>query len=118
MASAYEAYTNRIASNKISIRSYIHNVPSLDPALLGFKSFYAFRNRYCTFDEVYIARGEAIMVPDGFTNLDELEQKLKAFSLRLTKDECLDIPEKVYQKREIELSGEQKRVYQRLKSKL
>ena len=87
----------------------------LDPALLGFKSFYAFRNRYCTFDEVYIARGEAIMVPDGFTNLDELEQKLKAFSLRLTKDECLDIPEKVYQKREIELSGEQKRVYQRLK---
>ena len=48
------------------------------------------------------------MVPDGFTNLDELEQKLKAFSLRLTKDECLDIPEKIYQKREIELSGEQK----------
>ena len=87
----------------------------LDPALLGFKSFYAFRNRYCTFDEVYVARGEAIMVPDGFTNLDELEQKLKAFSLRLTKDECLDIPEKIYQKREIELSGEQRRVYQRLK---
>ena len=87
----------------------------LDPALLGFKSYYAFRNRYCTFDEVYIARGEAIMVPDGYTNLDELEQKLKQFSIRLTKDECLDIPDKIYQKREIMITGDQKRVYDRLR---
>jgi SNF2 family DNA or RNA helicase len=87
----------------------------LDPALLGFKSYYAFRNRYCTFDEVYIARGEAIMVPDGYTNLDELEQKLKNFSIRLTKDECLDIPEKIYQKREVIISGDQKRIYDRLR---
>ena len=87
----------------------------LDPALLGFKSYYAFRNRYCTFDEVYIARGEAIMVPDGYTNLDELEQKLKQFSIRLTKDECLDIPDKIYQKREIIITGDQKRVYDRLR---
>ena len=87
----------------------------LDPALLGFKSYYAFRNRYCTFDEVYIARGEAIMVPDGYTNLDELEQKLKQFSIRLTKDECLDIPDKIYQKREIMITGDQKRVYERLR---
>ena len=62
-----------------------------------------------------MARGEAIMVPDGYTNLDELEQKLKDFSIRLTKDECLDIPEKIYQKREVMISGDQKRVYQRLK---
>ena len=87
----------------------------LDPALLGFKSYYAFRNRYCTFDEVYIARGEAIMVPDGYTNLDELEQKLNQFSIRLTKDECLDIPDKIYQKREIMITGDQKRVYERLR---
>ena len=68
MASENEAYTNRFSSNKISIRFYTQ-CAFLDPALLGFKSYYAFRNRYCTFDEVYIARGEAIMVPDGYTNL-------------------------------------------------
>jgi SNF2 family DNA or RNA helicase len=55
------------------------------------------------------------MVPDGFTNLDELEQKLKVFSLRLTKDECLDIPDKIYQKREILITGDQKRIYDRLR---
>ena len=87
----------------------------LDPALLGFKSYYAFRNRYCTFDEVYVARGEAIMVPDGYTNLEELEEKLKLFSTRVTKDECLDIPDKIYQKREVVISGDQRRVYDRLR---
>ena len=87
----------------------------LDPALLGFKSYYAFRNRYCTFDEVYISRGEAIMVPDGYTNLEELEEKLKGFSTRVTKDECLDIPDKIYQKREVIISGDQRRVYDRLR---
>jgi hypothetical protein len=35
-----------------------------------------------------------MMVPSGYRNLDELELKLKAFSMRITKDECLDIPEK------------------------
>jgi hypothetical protein len=50
-----------------------------------------------------------MMIPSGYRNLDELELKLKAFSMRITKDECLDIPEKIYQKREITLSGEQKK---------
>ena len=87
----------------------------LNPALLGFKSYYAFRNRYSIFEETYVPGGNAIMVPVGSRNLEELEQKLKAFSTRVTKDECLDIPPKIYQKREIELSGEQKRIYETLR---
>jgi len=35
--------------------------------------------------------------------------------MRITKDECLDIPEKIYQKREITLSGEQKKIYETLR---
>ena len=54
-------------------------------------------------------------VPSGYHNLEELELKLKSFSTRITKDECLDIPPKIYQKREIELKGDQKRVYERLR---
>ena len=87
----------------------------LDPALLGHKSYYTFRNRYCTFEEIYVPGGNQMMVPSGYRNLDELELKLKAFSMRITKDECLDIPEKIYQKREITLSGEQKKIYETLR---
>ena len=87
----------------------------LDPQLLGFTSFYAFRNRYCNFEEVYVAQGETISVPTSFKNLEELEHKLKHFSYRVTKDECLDIPDKLYQIRTVKLEGEQKRVYQSLR---
>ena len=48
----------------------------LDPRLLGYKSYYAFRNRFCIFDEVYVAQGETINVPVGYQHLSELEQKL------------------------------------------
>ena len=87
----------------------------LDPQLLGFTSFYAFRNRYCNFEEVYVAQGETISVPTSFKNLEELEHKLKHFSYRVTKDECLDIPDKLYQIRTVKLEGEQKRAYQSLR---
>ena len=87
----------------------------LDPRLLGYKSYYAFRNRFCIFDEVYVAQGETINVPVGYQNLSELEQKLKEFSFRVTKDECLDIPDKIYQIRYVKLEGEQKRAYESLR---
>jgi hypothetical protein len=35
--------------------------------------------------------------------LDELQKKLNNFSFRVTKDECLDLPDKVFVRREIEL---------------
>ena len=87
----------------------------LDPQLLGYKSYYAFRNRFCIFDEVYVAQGETINVPVGYQHLAELEQKLKDFSFRVTKDECLDIPDKIYQIRYVKLEGEQKRAYESLR---
>ena len=87
----------------------------LDPRLLGYKSYYAFRNRFCIFDEVYVAQGETINVPVGYQHLSELEQKLKGFSFRVTKDECLDIPDKIYQIRYVKLEGEQKRAYESLR---
>ena len=36
---------------------------------------------------------------------------------RVTKDDCLDLPDKLYQKREIEFSPDQKRIYETLRKK-
>ena len=41
---------------------------------------------------------------------------LKGFSYRVLKEECLDLPDKVYIKREVELSKEQKEAYSTMKS--
>jgi SNF2 family DNA or RNA helicase len=54
-------------------------------------------------------------VVSHFKNLDELAEQLKTFSYRVLKEDCLDLPEKIYMKREIELSDEQKKVYEQMK---
>ena len=82
----------------------------LDPAHLGFNSIVAFRNRYCYFETLFL-NGRQINVPVGFTNLAEIEAKLKNFAYRKTKKECLDLPDKIYTKRIIQLTDEQQKLY-------
>ena len=86
----------------------------LDPYLLNFASYYAFRKRYAEMRQVNIA-GRMINLVSGFKNLGELSELLKPFSYRVLKEDCLDLPPKIYMKREIELSAEQKKVYKQMK---
>jgi SNF2 family DNA or RNA helicase len=51
----------------------------------------------------------------GYQNIEELTDNVKEFSYRVLKKECLDLPDKVYQRREVELTPEQKKVYKQLK---
>lgn len=53
-----------------------------------------------------------------YKNLSELKLMIEPVSVVVRKDECLDIPPKVYQRIEVNLGGEQKRVYNELKKKL
>ena len=86
----------------------------LNEELLDFTSYYAFRNRYAEMKTLHIS-GRSIQVVSHFKNLEELAEQLKTFSYRVLKEECLDLPEKIYMKREIELSAEQKKVYKQMK---
>ena len=49
----------------------------------------------------------------GTRNLDELERLLKLISVRVRKDEVLDLPDRTYDTREIVLEGDQKRAYEK-----
>ncbi len=86
----------------------------LDPYLLDFQSYYAFRNRYA---EMRTANfyGRSVQIVAKFRHLEELAEKLKPFSFRVLKEDCLDLPAKTFMKREIELSKEQKEVYKQMK---
>jgi len=81
---------------------------------LDFTSYYAFRNRYAEMKTMHVA-GRSIQIVSHFKNLEELAEQLKTFSYRVLKEECLDLPPKIYIKREIELSAEQKKVYKQMK---
>jgi len=88
----------------------------LDPYHLDHQSYYSFRTRYAIMKTAYIS-GRSIQLVSGFKHLAELAEKLKPFSYRVLKEDCLDLPPKIYMKRNIELSTEQKKVYQEMKEK-
>ena len=87
----------------------------LDGYLLGFDSYYAFRNRYAVMVERNFG-GRRVQIPKGYKRLGELSDKLKPFSYRVLKEDCLDLPDKIYIKREVDLTDEQKSTYVTMKS--
>ena len=87
----------------------------LHEELLGFNSYYTFRNRYATMIDRNFG-GRRVQIVGGYKRLDELSDSLKKFSYRVLKEDCLDLPEKVYIQREVELSDEQKQIYSTMKS--
>ena len=86
----------------------------LDPWLLGFQSYYAFRQRYAQMVERNFG-GRRVQLVVSYKRLDELSGKLEPFSYRVLKEDCLDLPEKIYIKRIVELTDEQKKLYSTMK---
>ena len=87
----------------------------LSPQLLGFTSYLTFRNRYAEMADLPVGSGRFIQIPKYYKRLDELEDKLKGFSTRIRKDQCLDLKPKIRQRRYIELEGKNKALYNRLR---
>ena len=86
----------------------------LDPWLLDHQSYYTFKTRYAITKQINVS-GRMVQIVVGYRNLPELSEKLKPFSHRVLKDDCLDLPPKTYMKRTIQLTEEQKKVYKQMK---
>jgi SNF2 family DNA or RNA helicase len=86
----------------------------LSPKALGFNSYYAFQNRYALVQNRKMGT-RAFQEIVGYRRLDELNQKLDTFSNRILKEDCLDLPDKMYIRRDVDLTDEQKRVYKQMK---
>ena len=86
----------------------------LDKKLLGYDNFTVFKSRYAVMYNIERG-GYNIQIPKYYVNLEELEYKLKNFSYRVRKKDCLDLPEKMYVQRNVELPDEQRLAYERLK---
>ena len=89
----------------------------LDPEILGQSSFYAFRTKYAVMITATAAGGtHKYQKIVKFRNLKQLGQAVSPHSYRILKKDCLDLPEKSFIKREVELSEEQKRAYTEMKA--
>ena len=86
----------------------------LNPKILGFKSYYAFQGRYAVVQRRTMGAHSFNHIV-GFQRLDELTGLLQDHSYRVRKEDCLDLPDKVYMKRQVELTKEQSDAYTQMK---
>jgi SNF2 family DNA or RNA helicase len=86
----------------------------LKPGLIGTKNYFAFRSRYAKM-ETRVFGGRSVQVVAGYFNLEDLTQRTQEHSYRVTKDECMDLPPKIYTRRDVELTPEQASAYQSMK---
>ncbi len=86
----------------------------LDKKLLGYENFTVFKSKYAVMYSIERG-GYSIQIPKYYVNLEELEFKLKNFSYRVRKKDCLDLPEKMYVQRYVDMPEEQQQAYDRLK---
>jgi len=89
----------------------------LDSQILRCQSYFAFRNKYAIMKEMRTA-GRSFMVVQGYHNTEELTNLIAPHSYRVTKQECLDLPEKLYSKRYVDLSDSQRKLYNSLKKEV
>lgn len=80
----------------------------LDPAVYG-TNFYAFKNRYC----IMGGYGQHQIV--GYRNMDELVEKEHSVAYRITKEECLDLPQQTFINRYVQFTDAEQAIYEQLR---
>ena len=92
----------------------VHDIYSqfkfLDEKIIGLSSFYAFKSKYCMMGGY---EGRQIV---GYRDIQDLQEKIKNNSMRVLKSECLDLPERIWQKTFFDLTTEQLTLYKEVKN--
>ena len=88
----------------------------LDSDIIDHHSFYSFKSYFGIFEnKVNWGAKKSYQELKSYRNLDELKDTIKPHSFRVTKKECLDLPEKIYTKRYFDLTKKQRDQYESLK---
>jgi len=85
----------------------------LQEGVLG-RYYSVFEAHYAVLRDMHVGH-RVIKKPVAYRHLDELASSIAPFSYRVTKDECLDLPNKIYTTRTVPMSSEQRRHYDNIK---
>lgn len=90
-------------------QNFYSQLKFLNPNIIGISSFYAFRSKYCIMGAW---QNKQII---GYKNIEELQRKVQAHSMRVLKKDCLDLPPKIYQEFMFDMTAEQLKLYKQVK---
>ena len=82
----------------------------LGPGLLGYKSYFSFRSRFAVTKPMQFG-GRSVNVVVGYRDTDKLRDLIAPHIYRVALSDCYDLPPKVYMRRDVPLTEEQKRMY-------
>jgi SNF2 family DNA or RNA helicase len=84
----------------------------LSPKILGYRSFYSFSRNHLEYSERY----KGLIVRSH--NTEWIAAKIKPYVYQVTKDECLDLPAKIYETRYVDMNSVQRRWYEAAKEEI
>lgn len=90
----------------------------LNPGFWGMKNFWTFKKRYAVLESMYASGGRTFQKVVGFKKIDELMGKIKPHIDILKKEDCLDLPDKVFIDQFFIMPKEMKDFYTQLKNNL
>lgn len=95
----------------------------LNRAFLGHDNFASFKAHYAEFVQRTLrpsADGTQRSYPDlvRYRNLDELKERIDKHSFSILKKDCLNIPEKLYARRPVELTADTRKLYESARTRI
>ena len=116
---AGEMAKKRIILSGTSISEGVENWYSqfkfLDPNILGYSSFYPFRDHFCVTLSMEVAHNRFQTKIVGYKNQEELLGLVSPVAMRVEKKDALDLPDKVFMNRYVTMTKEQSRAYNMMK---
>lgn len=89
----------------------------LDNVILGHNSFYSFQHRYCVTQSMNFGARKVSKIV-GYQNVDELTERIEGHTFRVRKEDCLDLPDKLFVDYTVDLTPNQWDQYQQLRKEL
>lgn len=89
----------------------------VEPGCLGQSNYVAFRNRYAITKTMHV-NGRKFENIVGYQRLDELQERIAAISFRVLKSECIELPPKIYEVREVKMRPKQEKYYLDMKNEM
>jgi len=86
----------------------------LNQNCLGFSSFISFRSRFAITETEYFGKSKVEIVRD-YRDIEYLSELVSKHAAVLKKEDCIDLPPKMYREIEVPLTEEQQRLYNELR---
>lgn len=87
----------------------------LKDGLLGYDSFFTFKSHFARLVRIMMPGRRPFHKIDGFRNEDELKGLIARHWFIVKKEDCLDLPPKIYTTRSVEMGPLQRRAYEQMR---